>query len=1363
MSILDIARSGLLSYRSALSVTAENIANVNTEGYVRRETVLAQVPGGQIGPTSAATSGQGVRVEDVRRAFDGLVAQRLRTAEGAAASAETLDTTAGALESLFLAGAGSVPEALTGFFDALNGLGATPRDGALRQVVLAAGQTLASSFTTVASGLAGLRDEVAGLAGQTAAEASQTLRQLAELNGRMTGAQQSALNPLLDERDRLLGELSRTVGVQASFDALGRTTVTLGSAPGGPLLLEGTAASTLGVAEAGGLVLEVTRAGATLQSRQITGGSLQGYASALSAVDNAGAELDALARQLVAEMNTVHAQGIDQAGARGGDLFALEGWQVAADAGNRGTGGASVVAFDTATAPGPLTLLHDAAAGLWHAYDAGGTLLGSGAETLALPGLTLQMTGAAMDGDRLTVSPRQGRALDMRFLLADTRQIAAAAPYIVSAASGNAGSAQASFVPVTSTLPATGSLGGLLTDAGGADAATLIRAGVVGHIPAGTGSVTLASLGSQSQQEFLLSDPAAAGATTLSFSIGSTIHSFDLTALGATDPATLAAALNAGAVSTGGLSLADLGVTASGSTGRFTLMLGQGDFDAGASVTGSAGTVAGSLTAAEPAGGTIQIITRDGRHIAGAALTAEEAALLLTEANGFLPGAVYDASTLNGAGGTGYRGTGIAGAILPGERVLSLHPADPVAGSSGLLPPASALPSLTLEAAGGLPLPVQLPAGASAAEMAQAINAFGAGIEAEARTGVTIEAPADGTLNFALTGTNLSPVRISGAVAGGRMDALALAVNAVSAATGVRAELSPDGARLLLVQVGGADIGIVGLRHTAGAAVTLQGTDAEGSPSGAPLTLSGTADSARFTGELRLSSASGFSADLGGVRQDAAVDPMSGGLVSRGVSGAGGVQTYGFTYDPAFDGAGLSADGTFAQAGSAQYAMTVGSRTVTLDAAAAGVSDGAGVASALAALLRAEAPAATLTGGPVAALPADGRSVSVSYEGQSYTLRMTGGAVAVEGGEPGVLTAAFDATNRLVIRAAGSLDGAGLRIESGAAAAFGLAAADAPVSTLTGQPADPAALPASFDIELGGTLYSLTASAGGIAVPAGFPGSAGWDGAGRLVLEVPAAAGALRVPPQAGARAAGLATEGVSVAVSQGALVLTSTTGAPVAALAEAQALAGQRLTLTDLPDEDLIVVMTGTGTLRLAGSLDEAPPSPTPAAVELRVIDAASRQVELFDTATGHSIGSRTLGADGSVTVGGYRITLTGTLATGDRFTLTPATGNSGGGEILDRLVALASGDPATGQGGYGADYMQLQTRIGTQAKAAAGRVSSTAAALEVAERASAAASAVNLDEEAARLIEQQQAYQASSQVFSVAQTLFETLLNAL
>ena len=46
--------------------------------------------------------------------------------------------------------------------------------------------------------------------------------------------------------------------------------------------------------------------------------------------------------------------------------------------------------------------------------------------------------------------------------------------------------------------------------------------------------------------------------------------------------------------------------------------------------------------------------------------------------------------------------------------------------------------------------------------------------------------------------------------------------------------------------------------------------------------------------------------------------------------------------------------------------------------------------------------------------------------------------------------------------------------------------------------------------------------------------------------------------------------------------------------------------------------------------------------------------------------------------------------------------------------------------------------------------------------ERARSAESGVNLDEEAARLIQFQQSYQAAAKMLQVAQSLFDTLLNA-
>ncbi|MBT5728230.1 MAG: hypothetical protein HOI73_02315, partial [Alphaproteobacteria bacterium] len=38
--LFEIGKSGLNSYREALSVTGQNIANINTDGYKRREASL---------------------------------------------------------------------------------------------------------------------------------------------------------------------------------------------------------------------------------------------------------------------------------------------------------------------------------------------------------------------------------------------------------------------------------------------------------------------------------------------------------------------------------------------------------------------------------------------------------------------------------------------------------------------------------------------------------------------------------------------------------------------------------------------------------------------------------------------------------------------------------------------------------------------------------------------------------------------------------------------------------------------------------------------------------------------------------------------------------------------------------------------------------------------------------------------------------------------------------------------------------------------------------------------------------------------------------------------------------------------------
>ena len=79
-SLFEIAKSGIQAYRQALAVTGQNIANVNTEGYSKRDVGLEEIGGVQGGVTDVSDqSGLGVRVDEIRRSFNEYITERLRS------------------------------------------------------------------------------------------------------------------------------------------------------------------------------------------------------------------------------------------------------------------------------------------------------------------------------------------------------------------------------------------------------------------------------------------------------------------------------------------------------------------------------------------------------------------------------------------------------------------------------------------------------------------------------------------------------------------------------------------------------------------------------------------------------------------------------------------------------------------------------------------------------------------------------------------------------------------------------------------------------------------------------------------------------------------------------------------------------------------------------------------------------------------------------------------------------------------------------------------------------------------------------------------------------------------------------------
>ena len=58
-SLFDIGKSGLQAYRQSLAVTGQNIANVNTDGYKKRDASLAEVSGAGGGVTGGGVGAAG--------------------------------------------------------------------------------------------------------------------------------------------------------------------------------------------------------------------------------------------------------------------------------------------------------------------------------------------------------------------------------------------------------------------------------------------------------------------------------------------------------------------------------------------------------------------------------------------------------------------------------------------------------------------------------------------------------------------------------------------------------------------------------------------------------------------------------------------------------------------------------------------------------------------------------------------------------------------------------------------------------------------------------------------------------------------------------------------------------------------------------------------------------------------------------------------------------------------------------------------------------------------------------------------------------------------------------------------------------
>jgi flagellar hook-associated protein 1 len=315
--LLAIAKSGARASRTALDVTAQNIANASSAGYVRRSVTMQEVSSSSRYSALGDVSFSGVRVSGVVRNADLFRQAEVRRtgSDAARANAEVrgLENIESALEQT------QVYQSIVSFESSVQQLLADPTDGSLRAATLEGARTMANTFNIASNALDTAGDGLRFEAQDGVEQVNRISGELARVNLRLSRAADASndQSTLLDQRDTLLEQMSQYIDVSATINADKTATVTIGN-PTGPALVSGGASASLSMATApdGTVSFALDGAAVTLSS-----GSIAGNGQVLTKLAETKTNLDAIAAEVISVVNTAQAAGVDLDGNAGQPIF----------------------------------------------------------------------------------------------------------------------------------------------------------------------------------------------------------------------------------------------------------------------------------------------------------------------------------------------------------------------------------------------------------------------------------------------------------------------------------------------------------------------------------------------------------------------------------------------------------------------------------------------------------------------------------------------------------------------------------------------------------------------------------------------------------------------------------------------------------------------------------------------------------------------------------------------------------------------------------------------------------------------------------------------------------------------------------
>lgn len=309
-SALQIGRSALLSYQSALQVVGNNISNAGSEDYTRQSVGLSPLVGRPL--PEGFLPGAGVGMTSLRRNLDEALEARLRVALGREETALVEQQILYRMESVLNElGDADLSTLMNEFFNSFNSVQNDPLDLAVRDVALASGDSLASAIRRQREELFNLNDDLNEQVQSMAPRANELASQIADLNVRIIEAEsggKAQANALHDQQDALLRELAELVELTTRRQEGGAVNVYVGNEP---LIQHGFSRGFTTTTDLDGqLAIETLRFADDNSEVELRGGELAGLSeSGRHYITDQMDRLDQLAEALISEVNRVHSSG----------------------------------------------------------------------------------------------------------------------------------------------------------------------------------------------------------------------------------------------------------------------------------------------------------------------------------------------------------------------------------------------------------------------------------------------------------------------------------------------------------------------------------------------------------------------------------------------------------------------------------------------------------------------------------------------------------------------------------------------------------------------------------------------------------------------------------------------------------------------------------------------------------------------------------------------------------------------------------------------------------------------------------------------------------------------------------------------